>query len=222
MRSLKSFKSNSLPANLPVQPKTFYIFSRIYWSELGYQPAIKTALMDGTRRGFLVLSKLKWPISLALDSPASRLYWCDSKLKSVESISINQTDRLSVRKFTGGDTPVNVALHENNLYIITQSGTLYLLNKFGKGQLTVLARGLKRPVGLVVYQQQHQSKQKGEDHRQYRSLVRTTTRALKGVFCKAYMADFFSFLLDESLMVHQFNYKDYFSILFFLPRILAL
>ena len=132
--------------------------------------------MDGTRRGFLVLAKLKWPISLALDSPASRLYWCDSKLKSVESISINEPDRLTVRKFTDGDTPVNVALHENKLYIITQSGTLYVFNKFGKGPLTALARGLKRPVGLVVYQQQHQSKQQGEDCLQYGSLLRTASR----------------------------------------------
>ena len=81
-----------------------------------------------------------------------------------------------MKKFTDGDTPVNIALHENKLYIITQSGTLYVFNKFGKGPLTALARGLKRPVGLVVYQQQHQSKQQGEDCLQYGSLVTTTSR----------------------------------------------
>ena len=138
------------------------LFSRMYWSELGYQPAINTALMDGTNREFLVHSKLKWPLSLALDAPASRLYWCDSKLRSLESIGLNQSDRHIVKKFTERDTPISVALHENSLYVITQSGTLFLLHKFGKGPLTALAHGLKRSVGLVVFQQQQQRKLQGE------------------------------------------------------------
>lgn len=133
----------------------------MYWSELGYQPAIHTALMDGTNRSILVRSKLKWPIALALDAPARRLYWCDSKLRRVVSVSVSGRDRQLVRKFRERDTPISVALHESFLYVTTESGTLYQLNKFGQGPMTALARGLKRPAGLVVYQQQQQHAPEG-------------------------------------------------------------
>ena len=117
--------------------------------------------MDGTNTSTLVESKLTWPLALALDVPARRLYWCDSKLRSVDSISLNGRDRQLVRTFTDLDTPTTVALHDNLLYVNTQSGTLYQLNKFGQGSMTALAQGLRRPVGLVVYQQQEQQAPEG-------------------------------------------------------------
>lgn len=144
------------------QLRLFYILTltlfcrRMYWSELGYRPYINTALLDGTNTSTLVESKLKWPLALALDTPSRRLYWCDSKLRRVDSISLSGRDRQLVWKFTSRDTPITVASHENFLYVNTQSGTLYRLNKFGQGPPTALAHGLRRPVGLVVYQQQHQ------------------------------------------------------------------
>jgi len=128
----------------------------MYWTEIGYQPTIKTALMEGTKRSILVQDKLKWPVGLALDAPAKRLYWCDSKLKRVESISLDARDRHVIWQFVNSDLPTTIALHENFLYVTVQSGKLYRLNKFGQGPLTVLAHGLRRPVGLAVYQQQQQ------------------------------------------------------------------
>lgn len=128
----------------------------MYWTEIGYQSTIQTALMEGTNRSILVQDKLKWPVGLALDAPARRLYWCDSKLRRVESIGLNVRDRHLVRQFVISDMPTTIALHENFLYVTVQSGKLYRSNKFGQGPLTVLAHGLRRPVGLAVYQQQQQ------------------------------------------------------------------
>lgn len=128
----------------------------MYWTEIGYQSTIQTALMEGTNRSILVQDKLRWPVGLALDAPARRLYWCDSKLRRVESIGLNVRDRRLVRHFVISDMPTTIALHENFLYVTVQSGKLYRLNKFGQGPLTVLAHGLRRPVGLAVYQQQQQ------------------------------------------------------------------
>ena len=134
----------------------------MYWTEVGYQPAIQTALMEGRNLSTLVQNKLKWPIGLALDAPAKRLYWCDSKLRLVESVSLDGRDRHVVRQFADSDMPTKIALHENFLYVTVQSGKLYRLNKFGQGPLTVLAHGLRRPVGLAVYQQQQQYVLKGK------------------------------------------------------------
>ena len=128
----------------------------MYWTEIGYQATIQAALMEGTKRSIVVQDKLKWPVGLALDAPAKRLYWCDSKLKRVESISLDLRDRHLIWQFVNSDLPTTIALHENFLYVTVESGKLYRLNKFGQGPLTVLAHGLKRPVGLAVYQQQQQ------------------------------------------------------------------
>ena len=128
----------------------------MYWTEIGYQPTIQTALMEGRNRSILVQDKLKWPVGLALDAPARKLYWCDSKLRRVGSIGLNGRDRHLVRQFVNSDIPTTIALHENFLYVTVQSGKLYRLNKFGRGPLTVLAHGLRRSLGLAVYQQQQQ------------------------------------------------------------------
>ena len=128
----------------------------MYWTEIGYQPIIRTALMEGTKTSILVQDKLKWPVGLALDAPAKRLYWCDLKLSRVESISLDARDRHLVRQFPNSEMPTTIALHENFLYVTVESGKLYRLNKFGQGSLTILAHGLKRALGLAVYQQQQQ------------------------------------------------------------------
>ena len=128
----------------------------MYWTEIGYQSTIQTARMEGTKRSIMVQDKLKWPVGLALDAPAKRLYWCDSKLKHVESISLDLRDRHLIWQFVNTDMPTTIALHENFVYVTVQSGKLYRLNKFGQVSPTVLAHGLKRPIGLAVYQQQQQ------------------------------------------------------------------
>lgn len=134
--------------------------------------------MDGTNRSTLVRNRLKWPLGLALDAPAQRLYWCDSKLRSVDSISLDGRDRRLLRKFTARDTPTTIALHENVLYGTTRSGMLYRLNKFGQGPLTVVARGLRRPVFLVVFQQQQQHVPRGNVNVFVWTLVTKSTRKL--------------------------------------------
>ena len=127
--------------------------------------------MDGTNRSTLVQSKIKWPLGLALDAPARRLYWCDSKLRRVDSVTLDGRDRQFVTKFTEREAPITVAIHENFLYVTTQSGTLYRLNKFGQGPLTAVARGLRRPVGLAVYQQQQQYAPSGKLNISDRTLI---------------------------------------------------
>lgn len=139
----------------------FFNCRRMYWSELGYKPAIYTALMEGGNRTILVQDRIKWPVGLALDVPAKRIYWCDSKTRRVESVNLDGLDRKLVRRFTSNDIPVTIALHENFVYVTVQAGKLYKLNKFGQGPLTVLVHGLKRPVGLVVLQKQQQHVPRG-------------------------------------------------------------
>ena len=89
----------------------------------------------------------------------------------MDSVTLDGRDRQFVTKFTERDAPITVAIHENVLYVTTQSGTLYRLNKFGQGPLTAVARGLRRPVGLVVYQQQQQYAPSGKLNISDRTLI---------------------------------------------------
>lgn len=71
--------STSLPARL------------LYWSEVGSQPRLMEATMDGSRRHVLVSQGLGWPTALALDLPTWRIFWLDEKLGSIGSARLDGT-----------------------------------------------------------------------------------------------------------------------------------
>lgn len=64
----------------------------LYWSEVGSLSRLMEATMDGSRRHVLLAQGLGWPTALALDLPASRIFWLDEKLSSVGSARLDGTD----------------------------------------------------------------------------------------------------------------------------------
>lgn len=65
----------------------------MYWSEWGSNPRIAVAGMDGKNNSILVYKNLESPNSITIDYPNDRLYWVDAKLKIIESIRLDGTDR---------------------------------------------------------------------------------------------------------------------------------
>lgn len=65
----------------------------MFWSDLGKQPRIERAGMDGLDRMTLVSSNLTWPNGLAIDYEKSRLYWMDAGHKVIESCNFEGRDR---------------------------------------------------------------------------------------------------------------------------------
>ena len=65
----------------------------MYWSDWGDTPHISVAEMDGKGRKFFVTKDLFWPGGLTIDKPNKRLYWVDAKLRTIESIRLDGTDR---------------------------------------------------------------------------------------------------------------------------------
>lgn len=55
--------------------------------------SILMAGMDGKNGTALINQDLEWPASLSIDYANNRLYWIDSKLKVIESIRLDGTDR---------------------------------------------------------------------------------------------------------------------------------
>lgn len=65
----------------------------MYWSEWGLNSRILMAGMDGRNGSTLIAENLEGPNSLSIDYANYRLYWIDSKLKVIESIRLDGSDR---------------------------------------------------------------------------------------------------------------------------------
>lgn len=72
-----------IPTSIVVDPE----LGRAIWADVGSQPKIEIAWMDGDRRKQLVYDRIGQPIALTIDySMQHVLYWADSKLNTIESI----------------------------------------------------------------------------------------------------------------------------------------
>ncbi|CAB3366747.1 Hypothetical predicted protein [Cloeon dipterum] len=73
----------------------------MFWSSWGKKPSIERASMDGSNRSVIIHEHVNWPNGLAIDRPAGRLYWNDGKMKTIESSTLDGTDRRLIL----GDVP---------------------------------------------------------------------------------------------------------------------
>lgn len=55
--------------------------------------------MDGRNKRALVDRNLQWPVGLAIDYPARRLYWADIKTCNIETVMLDGSDRQLVMHF---------------------------------------------------------------------------------------------------------------------------
>ncbi|XP_043278343.1 vitellogenin receptor-like [Venturia canescens] len=77
------------PGGLVLNPKK----GEMFWSDYGQNPAIWQAGMDGSEEKTILTENLGCPKGLTIDYSTERLYWIDSKLKTVESMDLNGNDR---------------------------------------------------------------------------------------------------------------------------------
>ena len=139
----------------------------MYWSDGGMYPAIWKAKMDGNTPEIFVSDRLEWPTGLALDLPANRLYWADTKQRIICAIGLDGTGRSTI--FTGNvksgiEHPFSISVFEDYVYGLTwRSRKLFKVNKFGTGNAVIMKRNLKVPASsnLIIAQEQRQVIPKG-------------------------------------------------------------
>ncbi|KAL1502195.1 hypothetical protein ABEB36_007373 [Hypothenemus hampei] len=132
----------------------------MFWAEWGSFPRIEKANMDGTARTVLV-DNLRWPTGLAIDYPTKRLYWCDPKAATVESIEFDGKSRHLIKRFnsSSGIRPFKLEVFEDNLFITTyRKHDVIRINKFGIGDVVHLALGLTRISDMLVLQENKRPK----------------------------------------------------------------
>ncbi|XP_019544975.3 putative vitellogenin receptor [Aedes albopictus] len=68
----------------------------LFYSDWGDNAMIGSADMDGRNKRIVIDEDIHWPNGLSLDWPNGRLYWVDAKLKKIESVKVDGTDRVTV------------------------------------------------------------------------------------------------------------------------------
>ncbi|XP_023692329.1 low-density lipoprotein receptor-related protein 2 [Paramormyrops kingsleyae] len=123
------------PRFLLLMPETGMMF----WSDIGGEPRIERAGMDGSERRTVVWDKLSWPGSLAVDSLGGRIYWTDEKLRCIGSATLDGQD-IKLLQLTETPRPFSVAVFEDMVYWSdTERRTVQRANKHtGKHRETLL------------------------------------------------------------------------------------
>ncbi|KAF0300266.1 Low-density lipoprotein receptor-related protein 1 [Amphibalanus amphitrite] len=149
------------PCDVAVEPA----IRRFYWSDRGVNAAIETAALDGSDRRRLVSSRLRWPCGVTVDHAAGRLYWSDPKLATVETVRLDGSDRAIVRQFDKHEgRPYMLDVFEDLLYFTTfPLPGVGRINKFGQGNVTRLAEGIRAASDLVIIQASKQSRNADDD-----------------------------------------------------------
>lgn len=65
----------------------------MFWSDWGKVPMIATSGMDGSNPRPFISDSIHWPNDVTVDYFGSRLYWIDAKLKIIETVKLDGTDR---------------------------------------------------------------------------------------------------------------------------------
>ncbi|KAM5194042.1 low-density lipoprotein receptor-related protein 2-like [Mantella aurantiaca] len=134
------------PRSLVLQP----LGGMMYWSEIGAEPHIKQAGMDGSQRRTLISEQLGWPIGLALDLLSWRLYWSDDKFHSIGSASLDGTD-IKVIQIKTIQSPFALTVFEDEIYWSEiKARTVQKINKKTGKNLSVLIKRRGQPYGLKV------------------------------------------------------------------------
>ncbi|XP_058879034.1 low-density lipoprotein receptor-related protein 2-like isoform X2 [Acipenser ruthenus] len=134
------------PRSLVLQP----LRGLMYWSEIGGEPQIERAGMDGSNRKMLITKGLGWPINLALDLLSDRIFWADDKFRCIGSANLDGTD-IKLFQLLETPSPFSLSVFEDVIYWSdTKMRTIQKANKDTGKNRTVLIKRLGQPFGLKV------------------------------------------------------------------------
>ncbi|CAG0883348.1 unnamed protein product [Darwinula stevensoni] len=168
--------SQDLPQDIVVDPHSGWMF----WTNQGLMAAIGRARLNGNDSKTLVSEDLLWPSNLAIDYPAGRLYWTDSRKETVETVMFDGKNRQIFKIGIPGQLfiypslviglilncimfslPKGCALDvfEDKLYITScVNHSVYSLHKFGKNNTLVPLTAGRIPVHDIVITQMYKQR----------------------------------------------------------------
>ncbi|KFO38174.1 Low-density lipoprotein receptor-related protein 2 [Fukomys damarensis] len=122
----------------------------MYWSEIGEEPQIERAGMDGSNRKILIDQGLGRPTSIALDQLSWKIFWSDDKFHSIGSANLDGTG-ISMLQLTQIKNPFSVTVFEDEVFWSEmKTRTVQRVQKItGKSQAVLIKRS-GQPYGLKI------------------------------------------------------------------------
>ncbi|XP_060527930.1 putative vitellogenin receptor [Cylas formicarius] len=124
----------------------------MFWTDWDKPAEIAFAYMDGTGHKAFLRDNIYWPNGLALDKPNERLYWCDAKKMTLESIRLDGTDRRIVLEGIAKH-PFAIAVFEDRLFWSDwETHSIQICNKFtGKNHSTLIKDENEFIYGISIF-----------------------------------------------------------------------
>ncbi|OBS65549.1 hypothetical protein A6R68_05911, partial [Neotoma lepida] len=120
----------------------------MYWSEIGEEPQIKRAGMDGSSRKILVNQGLGRPTSIALDQLSWKIFWSDEKFHCIGSANLDGSG-ISMMQLTEIKNPFSVAVFEDEIFWSDlKTRTIQRVEKMTGKDRAVLIKRSGQPFGL--------------------------------------------------------------------------
>ncbi|XP_054842683.1 low-density lipoprotein receptor-related protein 2-like isoform X2 [Eublepharis macularius] len=135
------------------QPRSLALHPRdglMYWSEIGSEPQIEQASMDGSNRKILISTGLGWPTSITLDLLSWRIFWSDDKLRCFGSAYLDGSN-IKVFQLAHIHSPFSVTVFEDYVYWseMKMRSVQKADKKTGKNRAVLIKRH-GQPYGLKV------------------------------------------------------------------------
>lgn len=131
----------------------------MFWTDWGKRPLIARSGMDGSNVIVLVGGNVFRPYGVTVDEPAERVYWIEAKLKQIQTIKFDTTDR---RIILGNIAlhPFSIAIFENQMFWSDSRGREILAcNKFsGRNRRSVLRDPVSHIHGIYIHHHLLQSR----------------------------------------------------------------
>ncbi|XP_067886518.1 low-density lipoprotein receptor-related protein 2-like isoform X2 [Heterodontus francisci] len=127
------------PHSLVLQP----LIGLMYWADIGSEPRIERAGMDGTNRKLVIKSGLGWPTSLTLDLLGRKLLWADGKLHCIGVANLDGTG-IKLIQLVHTRRPFAVAVFEDEIYWSdVELRTVQKADRLGKNRTVLLKRNVQ-------------------------------------------------------------------------------
>ncbi|XP_037382568.1 prolow-density lipoprotein receptor-related protein 1-like [Talpa occidentalis] len=122
----------------------------MYWSEIGGEPQIEQAGMDGSNRKILINQGLGWPTSIALDQLSWKIFWSDDKFHSIGSANLDGTG-IRMLQLTQIKSPFSVAVFEDEVFWSeVKTRTVQHMKKSTGKNRAVLIKRFEQPYGVKI------------------------------------------------------------------------
>ncbi|XP_041374759.1 low-density lipoprotein receptor-related protein 2-like [Gigantopelta aegis] len=91
----------------------------LYWMDSGQQPKIERSNLDGSKQVVIVVNGISYPRDLVVDITTHRLFWVDSVVDQVQSVSFSGGDRQVIR--SNLPSPFGIAVFGEYIYWVDKN-----------------------------------------------------------------------------------------------------